>query len=475
MASDAMPSRALSRLVRRCVGAFATLSLLLLYGCGGGGGDSPQEPLTSAPNTNTAQTGISSITLGGTGTVNAPDGAAGATSYALLGGVSEFPLDVASEPSLGPVRARVLSGPPSLSIVDSGSAPRLRLDATVFAQASEVRYRLAIKADRASVEQSMEGVIRVIAPTTSTTGQLAANGGPTATIASAGVVFSAPSLASPLGVKVVSADLPNGQRLIRLEFDRDIAATSEPVSIGLDAGTAGLPKATPQMLRRAAVTEPVNRFRSALFSTAKGHRLQLSNELLLVSPEQKRLISCIDTPIGPAYTPVALGGAYRACVTRAIASELSGPEVTTGGEPVIFVHGYTLGDDMGGGDGTWGEFKTLASTIRSRNGLPLEVYEFRWRSDQAFQDAAAELQSDIEFLNAWTGSKVHIVAHSFGGIVARTLLQGRARGTRWAKPSDYVASLLTLGTPHSGVASSPLERRLNGVAPIALPRGFDSL
>ena len=52
---------------------------------------------------------------------------------------------------------------------------------------------------------------------------------------------------------------------------------------------------------------------------------------------------------------------------------------------------------------------------------------------------------------------MHIIAHSFGGLVSRTYLQRLARGFNLTDLGNYerhAKSLVTLGTPHSGIADT---------------------
>lgn len=133
--------------------------------------------------------------------------------------------------------------------------------------------------------------------------------------------------------------------------------------------------------------------------------------------------------------------------------------------PVLFIHGYTLSGKLGGGSGTWGDLPATLNGMATPSGN-IAAYEFRYRSNARFQDIAADLGAAIEAIYSSTanGNKIHIVAHSFGGLVARTYLQGLATnsqpislGAANCEPSrhPFVASLLTLGSPHSGIAASP--------------------
>jgi uncharacterized protein (TIGR02145 family) len=110
-------------------------------------------------------------------------------------------------------------------------------------------------------------------------------------------------------------------------------------------------------------------------------------------------------------------------------------------EPVLFIHGYTL-SGLGGGEGTWGKLPELIAA----EGYA--VFEFRWRTNARFVDVAAELADAIHGIQTYTGKKVHIIAHSFGGLLSRAYLQNYAIGRPY---ENNVQSFLTLGTPHSGI------------------------
>ncbi|GAA4931368.1 alpha/beta fold hydrolase [Streptomyces coeruleoprunus] len=67
------------------------------------------------------------------------------------------------------------------------------------------------------------------------------------------------------------------------------------------------------------------------------------------------------------------------------------------------------------------------------------------------EDAAVDLLRLIETLKRKTGApRVHLVAHSMGGLVCRCLLQ-KVLPDRHMDPLDYVDKLFTYGTPHGGI------------------------
>ena len=156
-------------------------------------------------------------------------------------------------------------------------------------------------------------------------------------------------------------------------------------------------------------------------------------------------------------------------------------------EVVVFINGFqieTPGDlitpYIGGGTGTWGEFPRLAKNPKLFGGKRLIPFEFRWATNARFSDAANDLAKSINLiraeLNLGNTQKIHLVAHSFGGLLVRTLLQGFATPdhypnlTSGSDPNIDVArlsvkSVMTLGTPHSGIRFS--------ANPDFLPTGTD--
>ncbi len=145
----------------------------------------------------------------------------------------------------------------------------------------------------------------------------------------------------------------------------------------------------------------------------------------------------------------------------------------TGRVPVMFVHGYNPNKDdkveFTGGFDYWGDFPKL---LRDRYGDEnIILFDFRWRSNARFQDVAYDLLKAINLIKKQTGQKVHIIAHSFGGLLVRTYLQGLAQNSGGGFSYETnVASLITLGTPHSGIASAAGTYQC-----VPLPKGQDNI
>jgi len=104
------------------------------------------------------------------------------------------------------------------------------------------------------------------------------------------------------------------------------------------------------------------------------------------------------------------------------------------GRPVVFVHGYFQNR---------GDFVYLAARLRRAGLGPLYGFNYSWL--ESIPACAARLGVFIEHVSAETGqSKVAIVAHSLGGVVALEYLgtpEGAARVDR----------CVTIASPHAGV------------------------
>jgi|CXWL01.1.fsa_nt_gi pimeloyl-ACP methyl ester carboxylesterase len=164
------------------------------------------------------------------------------------------------------------------------------------------------------------------------------------------------------------------------------------------------------------------------------------------------------------FSPLVLGDSSR-LVSKPASSlssycEFQNTICYEGKQPVLFIHGYTMFDALGGGEATFGAFPNL---IMNAGYIP---FEFRWSTDARFEDVARDLGVAVAQIARKTGMKVHIVAHSFGGVLARTYLQGLGGDF----DTNKVVTLTTLGAPHSGLfdAASTI------VEGVALPFGRDS-
>ncbi|MFO1261731.1 MAG: alpha/beta fold hydrolase [Rhodoferax sp.] len=160
------------------------------------------------------------------------------------------------------------------------------------------------------------------------------------------------------------------------------------------------------------------------------------------------------------------GGTVTSIVSLQTWSQLYRPDVAITSDkvqPVLLINGYSVDVvGLGGGKSTWANTADLLGRSIADDGTQIVVWEFRWRTNTTFQQAAVDLTEAIERVYAASGNrKVALVAHSFGGLLARTALQRPAPHGNIAPKKvpevgpldDKVKSLVTIGTPHSGIAS----------------------
>ena len=98
----------------------------------------------------------------------------------------------------------------------------------------------------------------------------------------------------------------------------------------------------------------------------------------------------------------------------------------------------------------YGDFIDYLGTIgfRERDTPPtLVVYPYDWRIDNAV--SAAGLAATLaRVTSSASDTRIHLVAHSMGGLVCRYYLESSAFATDAARRN--VKSLITIGTPHRG-------------------------
>ena len=149
-------------------------------------------------------------------------------------------------------------------------------------------------------------------------------------------------------------------------------------------------------------------------------------------------------------------------------------------EPVLLVHGFIRSGKLGGINKDEEYFGATPKAIETLtvSGRKFIPFLFQWRTNARFQDVASELGEAIERINEKTGKQVHIVAHSFGGLLARTLAQGLATDSRFDKDfsESAIASITTVGTPHSGIFKPGVEKTIefDSKGEITFPNGVDS-
>jgi len=154
--------------------------------------------------------------------------------------------------------------------------------------------------------------------------------------------------------------------------------------------------------------------------------------------------------------------------------------------PAVLVHGLQLGFSSAGAMGnesTWDQLRYLLAGLGPSNqpGSPVRVdaWRFDWDSVYTpFESSAANLSDALQCIEVGQcqpgtfpglGSSPHLVnlvAHSFGGILVRTYLEGKATSHPY---NNDVNRLMTLGTPHSGIGGNLSTIFANACAQSAQP------
>jgi pimeloyl-ACP methyl ester carboxylesterase len=109
-------------------------------------------------------------------------------------------------------------------------------------------------------------------------------------------------------------------------------------------------------------------------------------------------------------------------------------DVEAAGTPILMVHGIVDNRSI---------FTVLRRALRRRGFARVVAVDYGWLATDV-RSLAAGLAAQVERVCDLTGyDRVHIVAHSMGGLVARYYVQ-RLGG------DERVHTLVTLGTPHAG-------------------------
>lgn len=115
-------------------------------------------------------------------------------------------------------------------------------------------------------------------------------------------------------------------------------------------------------------------------------------------------------------------------------------DVETAAAPILLLHGVADNHSV---------FAVLQRALRRKGFARVITLDYSPFSGD-IRDVAARLEELVEAVCDETGhDRVHIVAHSMGGIVARYYIQRLGGDGR-------VANLVTLGTPHGGTAPAAL-------------------
>lgn len=136
-------------------------------------------------------------------------------------------------------------------------------------------------------------------------------------------------------------------------------------------------------------------------------------------------------------------------VIQDISPELS-PE---GRKPLLLIHGWSFeGKPAPPGPGFWENFKNYILNDATLRAKFKPYYVNYWSNEVSVKDLAQELRKKIEEAGLHE-QKIAIVAHSMGGLLARSYMQENSFTQGIAKDTmcgDLVDQLITLGTSHHG-------------------------
>ena len=124
-------------------------------------------------------------------------------------------------------------------------------------------------------------------------------------------------------------------------------------------------------------------------------------------------------------------------------------DMCAGKKPILLINGYNMADIRsnnvsGFGGDYWG---TGLREALFQAGYA--VYEFRWRTNTSIQSMVPLLASALGIITLDHDKKVTLMGRSIGGLLARAYLQQQIGSN--LEPVDNVNTLITIGTPHSGV------------------------
>lgn len=432
----------------------ACLSFALLGACGGGSGEGDQSVGAVTP---PAYSGT------GLGLLVATD--AGSTVAVWPG--ERISRRVILSKAVPGIRAELSLETPNstVQLAQSGEGGTLTIDAASLASGTQIDTAVVAKNLDNGTSERLAIAIKVLTPAVVASGSLTSSGGAVSSAGGAiGLQADPTQLSAPVGVTIRTARLPNGGTRIRVQFNRDVTAERGMVTFISNQAAATAQSTAPEQAQGKTLRErplalskepyPIGttiQNYPGYFLERKDFRLaSVTNSLGTISKW-----SCDD---GQTTSGICLDldpSASRLTSSRTIEQlvALRDGQVTGGATvvPVLFVHGYKneFGADLGGGASTWNDFPQLVADLSGSEKVYVP-FEFQWRTNASFSVIADELAHSLIRIRNLTGRPVRIVAHSFGGVLVRTLLERLAVSRKDFDPA-YVHSVLTLGTPHSGI------------------------
>ncbi|MBF0371652.1 MAG: S-layer homology domain-containing protein, partial [Magnetococcales bacterium] len=365
----------------------------------------------------------------------------------LPGDVIEQTLNVERISGSGSGYQYALSSAPDGLTLSSSGVINYASDADAAAQT--LTFKATIQDSSSGLGRTLSGTIEIVTTETVITGTLDATGGElTDEWAEARINLPSGALTQSGTVKLVRGEDADGNYLYRLEADETLQS---PATLELPD-----PNFMTAVDTDESESETAKRASSDDWDQWKRYPSWYLTLLDGVNATNRTLHNLEEQPEWPGLTRThfQLEGSslWSQCGSVADFSE----SACSYWAPVLFVSGGPLDQNLGGGEALWGQMAELI------HNAGYGVWEFDWRANGPFQDLAGDLADAIHEITTVTNQKVHLVAHGMGGILSRTYLQGLAKdnvGEAISYRSD-IASLVTLGTPHSGLFTT--ETTLDG-------------
>ena len=131
------------------------------------------------------------------------------------------------------------------------------------------------------------------------------------------------------------------------------------------------------------------------------------------------------------------------CLTLALVASLSTFAARADYDPIVFVHGYS--------GSTLVNFSSMISNFKAAGYPSNRLYYYTYNSLPGVISGAYTLRDKVNSVLAATGkTKVDIISHSMGGLVARYYM-------KYLGGASKVKQLVNVATPHNGTAWAYLD------------------
>jgi hypothetical protein len=349
---------------------------------------------------------------------------------------------------------------PGASIIFDNRVPYLSLDAAILPVGGTPLSVVATN-DENGLQEFADVTIDVLDLVVVASGNIGNRGGGVSSRGGlVGVQVDSGELASTVNVEIRGAETSNGDAIFRIVFDRDVSANTARLSLITNESANSLDDTANTSMAQKAGTVLSQKASTGLSEIIHSYHGFYVNGAR-IDPAAKPLTdwstSCSSLTVGP--TPI--GNSFTICARRISdaavlssshdlagisAAKEQGREIV----PVLFINGYLPEAlDLGGGESTWGEFRERVGSM-SNAETEFVPFEFQWRTNASFRVVADDLSGAVSRVHRMTNQPLRVIAHSFGGILVRTLIQGNA-STAQDFDTRLIRSVLTLGTPHSGI------------------------